>query len=149
MIVGYARSKLSQSDLVERIRPFLELKVQAGEEAMFEEFLSQCQYFAGAYDSPESFEGLHKYIEQHEAFGTSPTAAADAGGAGDGGGGAATSKSTRKSNRVFYLALPASVFQPVTTCLKQNCWSKVGWNRVVVEKPFVRRRHLTSSSPSL
>ena len=112
--IGYARSKLSQADLVSRIRPFLEKKVPAGEEALFEEFLSQCQYFAGGYDTPESFAGLNGYIaEQEAAVGV-----------------------TGSSNRVFYLALPATVFQPVSTCIKENAWSTTGWNRIVVEKPF-------------
>lgn len=113
-IIGYARSKLSQADLVGRIRPFLEKKVPEGEEALFEEFLKQCDYFAGGYDTPESFAGLDSYItEQEAAVGI-----------------------TGSSNRVFYLALPASVFEPVSTCIRENTWSSNGWNRIVVEKPF-------------
>eukprot|EP00729_Bicosta_minor_P016638 gene16638-4456_t len=115
-IIGYARSKLTQQDLVSRIRPFLASKVQKADEALFEEFLSQCQYFAGGYDSAESFAGLNTYITgQEAAVGV-----------------------TGSSNRVFYLALPASVFQPVSTCIKENTWSQNGWNRIVVEKPFGR-----------
>ena len=39
-------------------------------------------------------------------------------------------------NRLFYLALPPSVFIPVTTHLKAAAMSKTGWTRVIVEKPF-------------
>ena len=39
-------------------------------------------------------------------------------------------------NRLFYLALPPSVFTPVTTHLKSAAMSKTGWTRVIVEKPF-------------
>ena len=39
-------------------------------------------------------------------------------------------------NRLFYLALPPSVFIPVTTHLKSAAMSKTGWTRVIVEKPF-------------
>ena len=41
-----------------------------------------------------------------------------------------------QDNRVFYLALPPSVFQPVTTNLRAACMSTAGWTRVIVEKPF-------------
>lgn len=40
------------------------------------------------------------------------------------------------ANRLFYLALPPSVFEPVTTHLKETCMSRTGWSRVIVEKPF-------------
>merc|ERR1712168_1210356 len=40
------------------------------------------------------------------------------------------------ANRLFYLALPPSVFEHVTTQLKETCMSPTGWNRIIVEKPF-------------
>jgi glucose-6-phosphate 1-dehydrogenase len=41
-------------------------------------------------------------------------------------------------NRLFYLALPPQSFLDVVSNTRQNCWSKTGWNRLVLEKPFGR-----------
>ncbi|CAE6914300.1 gsdA [Symbiodinium natans] len=41
-----------------------------------------------------------------------------------------------KEHRVFYLALPPFLFAQAVEHLRERCWSKTGWNRVVVEKPF-------------
>jgi glucose-6-phosphate 1-dehydrogenase len=40
------------------------------------------------------------------------------------------------NNRVFYLALPPSVFIPTTQHLRTCCWTNCGWSRLIVEKPF-------------
>ncbi|MBN3322523.1 G6PD dehydrogenase, partial [Atractosteus spatula] len=40
------------------------------------------------------------------------------------------------ANRLFYLALPPSVYQDVTRNIRRACMSTKGWNRVIVEKPF-------------
>merc|ERR1712020_252921 len=45
-------------------------------------------------------------------------------------------KGAKQANRLFYLALPPSVFEHVTTQLKETCMSGTGWNRIIVEKPF-------------
>ncbi|KAI9622549.1 hypothetical protein KEM48_007166 [Puccinia striiformis f. sp. tritici PST-130] len=39
-------------------------------------------------------------------------------------------------HRIFYMALPPSVFIDVATGLKKNNYSPHGFNRIVVEKPF-------------
>jgi glucose-6-phosphate 1-dehydrogenase len=43
-------------------------------------------------------------------------------------------------NRIFYLALPPSVYMPVTENLKRQCihhqGAPMGWRRVIIEKPF-------------
>ena len=41
-----------------------------------------------------------------------------------------------EDHRVFYMALPPSVFIPVAKGLKNNVYAKEGLNRIVVEKPF-------------
>lgn len=41
-----------------------------------------------------------------------------------------------KQHRVFYLALPPFLFAKAVENLRERCWSKSGWNRVIVEKPF-------------
>lgn len=40
------------------------------------------------------------------------------------------------ANRLFYLALPPSIFVDVGKAIKKVGFSKTGWNRVIVEKPF-------------
>jgi glucose-6-phosphate 1-dehydrogenase len=66
---------------------------------------------AGGYDSKSDFENLDAVITDGESNG-------------------------EIGNRLFYLALPPSVFIPVTTHLKEAAMSKTGWTRVIVEKPF-------------
>lgn len=39
-------------------------------------------------------------------------------------------------NRVFYYAIPPSVFATVSVIIKAAGQTSTGWNRVVVEKPF-------------
>uniref|UniRef100_A0AAQ5ZYT4 Glucose-6-phosphate 1-dehydrogenase n=1 Tax=Amphiprion ocellaris TaxID=80972 RepID=A0AAQ5ZYT4_AMPOC len=41
-----------------------------------------------------------------------------------------------EANRLFYLALPPTVYHDVTKNIKHHCMSTKGWNRVIVEKPF-------------
>uniref|UniRef100_A0A673JXL7 glucose-6-phosphate dehydrogenase (NADP(+)) n=1 Tax=Sinocyclocheilus rhinocerous TaxID=307959 RepID=A0A673JXL7_9TELE len=43
-----------------------------------------------------------------------------------------------QANRLFYLALPPSVYHDVTKNIKHQCMSTKGWNRIIVEKPFGR-----------
>jgi hypothetical protein len=43
---------------------------------------------------------------------------------------------TGVANRLFYLAIPPSVFVESGTSIKQACQSTRGFNRVIVEKPF-------------
>lgn len=83
--------------------------------AKLEEFLKICTYVSGQYDEDESFQNLNKSlveIESHYEDQSSP------------------------KNRVFYMALPPSVFTTVAKHLKKNNYSEGGINRIIVEKPF-------------
>jgi glucose-6-phosphate 1-dehydrogenase len=70
-------------------------------------------YVAGPYDEDSGFQELTKRLEEVE------------------GG-----RKGEKSNRIFYMALPPSVFTVVAKGLKKNCYSENGVNRIVIEKPF-------------
>ncbi|XP_014674832.1 PREDICTED: glucose-6-phosphate 1-dehydrogenase-like [Priapulus caudatus] len=105
---GYARSKLSVADVRKKADPFM--KVRDDQKEKLEAFWKLNTYVAGSYDKLEDFQRLNSEIEKIE------------------GG--------KPCNRLFYLALPPSVFQPVTTNLKAACMGKRGWTRVIVEKPF-------------
>lgn len=72
-------------------------------------------YISGQYDTDEGFIELREHLEKLE---------------NERSGG----KSPR--NRVFYMALPPSVFTVVAKGLKKNVYSESGKNRIIVEKPF-------------
>lgn len=108
--VGYARSKLTVDDIRKNMMPYVKLK--DGQKQKLEEFFKVNHYVAGAYDNPEDFQRLDEEITKLEV-GT-------------------------QANRLFYLALPPTVFQVVTKNLHAHCMGKKGWTRVIVEKPFGR-----------
>ena len=106
--VGYARSELTVAALRARVEPYF--KVKEEHKGDFDRFFKHCFYVKGSYDKKKDFENLGKELDK-------------------------LSKSDT-ANRVFYLALPPSVFKDATSNIKSCCMSKKGWNRVVVEKPF-------------
>ncbi|WWC93506.1 glucose-6-phosphate dehydrogenase [Kwoniella sp. B9012] len=105
-IVGYARTKMDEQEFYKRETQYIK-----GDESKIEEFKKISSYISGQYDGDEGFQELLKHLEKLE---------------GD-----------RKSkNRVFYMALPPSVFTTVAKGLKKNVYSESGINRIIVEKPF-------------
>ncbi|XP_017110412.1 glucose-6-phosphate 1-dehydrogenase isoform X1 [Drosophila elegans] len=107
---GYARSKLTITSLKTQCLPYM--KVQSHEQKKYEEFWTLNEYVSGSYGGRTGFELLNQQLELME--------------------------NKNKANRIFYLALPPSVFEEVTVNIKQICMSLCGWNRVIVEKPFGR-----------
>ncbi|EFH53294.1 glucose-6-phosphate dehydrogenase 5 [Arabidopsis lyrata subsp. lyrata] len=118
-IFGYARSKISDEDLRDKIRGYLVDERNASDKAeALSKFLKLIKYVSGPYDSEEGFKRLDEAISEHEI-----------------------SKRTSEgsSRRLFYLALPPSVYPPVSKMIKAWCTNKSdlgGWTRIVVEKPF-------------
>ncbi|CAM6097982.1 unnamed protein product [Calypogeia fissa] len=110
-VLGYARTELTNEDLRKRLRGYL----KASDPSVLEAFLKLVTYTAGGYDSTEGFQKLEKEIVQHEET-------LHAGGA--------------SNQRLFYLALPPSVYPQVSTMIRQNNMTQQGWTRVIVEKPF-------------
>merc|ERR1711899_208189 len=109
-IVGYARSKISVDDIRQKCQPWL--KVKSGEESLEDAFWKINFYVAGSYDTKRDFEMLNQEMTNLEE------------------------KVSKTRNRLYYLALPPSVFASVTTAIKNTCMSPDGWNRIIVEKPF-------------
>lgn len=107
LFVGYARSDLKVEQIREKCRPYM--KVKEGQEERYEQFWKVNHYVRGSYDTRRDFELLDQEL---------------------------TKVGTVRANRIFYLALPPSVFQVVTTNLKACCMADQGWNRVIIEKPF-------------
>ncbi|KAH8414124.1 hypothetical protein KR222_007752, partial [Zaprionus bogoriensis] len=112
-ICGYARSALTVKDIREHCAPYIKLGIEPQEQAKFEQFWSELNsYVSGQYDDGVGFERLSRQLAEREQG--------------------------RPANRVFYLALPPSVYELVTLNIKKHCMSESGWNRVIVEKPFGR-----------
>ncbi|KAK7582339.1 hypothetical protein V9T40_013784 [Parthenolecanium corni] len=105
---GYARSKLSTSQLKEQCDKYL--KVKPEDKETYENFWKLNYYVAGSYDNHKDFELLNQEIRKQEVIG--------------------------KSNRIFYLALPPSVFESVTRNISETCLAPKGWTRIIIEKPF-------------
>lgn len=113
-IVGYARTKMDTEEYHKRITSYIKIpEDDATIVAKLDEFKKLSTYVSGGYEDAESFVNLTKHLEGIEKGYT-----------------------TRKVNRVFYLALPPSVFVPVAKNVKNCCYSAGGINRIIVEKPF-------------
>lgn len=78
-----------------------------------ESFQSISTYVAGAYDKDEDFQALEQHLQEIESQYPTP-----------------------ERNRIFYFALPPSVFLSVAAGLKKNNYTERGVNRIIVEKPF-------------
>lgn len=107
-IVGYARSRLTVDDIRKQSEPFF--KATPEEKAKLKEFFARNSYVSGQYDQAASFEHLNDHIN-------------------------ALCQGSQ-ANRLFYLALPPTVYEAVTKNIRETCMSQTGWNRIIVEKPF-------------
>ncbi|EDW05568.1 glucose-6-phosphate 1-dehydrogenase isoform X2 [Drosophila mojavensis] len=109
-ICGYARSKMTVDQLKNLCEQYM--KVQPHEQMKYNEFWRLNNYVSGPYDDAQGYQALNQHMESIE--------------------------NRLNANRIFYLALPPTVYNQVTFNIKHNCMSKGGWNRVIVEKPFGR-----------
>ncbi|RKP14440.1 glucose-6-phosphate dehydrogenase [Piptocephalis cylindrospora] len=110
-ILGYARTEMDKEKFEDRITQYIKL---SGDEdkSKLREFLTRCKYINGPYDKDDGYKKLLENIEWMES---------------DGG---------NHKNRIFYIALPPSVFVPVAQGIKRICWEGEGERRIIVEKPF-------------
>lgn len=114
IICGYARSGKSDEDFKAQIEPYL----KHGSDEERKSFLDLCIYRKGAYDSADDVASVFEELKQKEQ---------ELGG---------------KANRLFYFAIPPSVFVPIGASIKKAVIEesvddpKVGWSRLIVEKPF-------------
>lgn len=117
-IVGYARTKMDEEEFHKRQTKYISAPKDDDELAKkFEEnikaFKSVSSYVSGPYDEDSGFQNLLKHVEELEK-----------------------GREGEQANRVFYMALPPSVFTVVAKGLKKNVYSKNGSNRIIIEKPF-------------
>lgn len=115
-IVGVARSAFTHESfrdhLFEGVTEYARLK--PGYCSRWSEFADRHTYLQGSYDDPETYERLRKRLEHLDA-----------------------EKGT-KGNRVFYLATPPVVYEPIVEQLGRSRLneSESGWVRIIIEKPF-------------
>ncbi|KAJ3566309.1 hypothetical protein NP233_g7085 [Leucocoprinus birnbaumii] len=114
-IVGYARTKMDAEEFHKRETSYIKNPNDDPEIAKsIEAFKGFSSYISGGYEDGESFDKLNSYLEEIES-----------------------KYQSKERNRIFYLALPPSVFIPVCKNLKEHCYvAKNGINRIIIEKPF-------------
>lgn len=81
------------NELRQKCDPWMKLK--PGQESKYEEFWKLNHYTSGNYDSKEDFVKLDNELKMQE--------------------------NGVSANRLFYLALPPSVFEPVTIHIRSSC----------------------------
>ena len=121
VVLGYARSPMTDESLRDKIRPALK-----GPKDKVETFLASCFFQQGEYGSDDPEKNAESDPPVFRALGDRVGALEDS----RGGGFRVT------GHRIFYLALPPSVYPPVCANIKRACMSPTGWTRIVVEKPF-------------
>ncbi|KAG8774823.1 Glucose-6-phosphate 1-dehydrogenase [Serendipita sp. 398] len=113
-ILGYARTKMDEAEFHKRQTQYIKNESDDQDlNAKIEQFKSLSTYVAGDYDGDNGYQELNRKIEEIES-----------------------KYKSQERNRLFYMALPPSVFQKVAIGLKKNCYTDKGTIRVIVEKPF-------------
>ncbi len=117
-IVGFARTSLNTNTFREQISKWLDKEIKNITLTEKDNFLRNCYYCSGNYDSIEDYNKLGKLIEELEK--------------------------EEKTNKIFYLAIPPFLFLTVSNTLHLSNLAhnphNTTWTRVVVEKPFGRDR---------
>lgn len=101
---------MDHEEYLRRIRSYIKTPTKEIEQQL-DDFCRLCTYVSGQYTDDESFVGLTKHMEELE-------------------------QGKPETNRLFYMALPPSVFTEVSQRLKRCCYPTKGICRVIVEKPF-------------
>ncbi|KAK3717812.1 Glucose-6-phosphate 1-dehydrogenase [Vermiconidia calcicola] len=109
-VIGYARTKMDHAEYLKRVKSHIKTPTKEIEQQL-EEFCSVATYVSGLYDQDEPFQNLEKHLQKVE-------------------------EGQKETNRVFYMALPPSVFIPVSEHLKRNNYPEKGIARIIIEKPF-------------
>ncbi|CDF37879.1 glucose 6 phosphate 1 dehydrogenase [Chondrus crispus] len=110
-IVGYARSQKTDKDFRATLRDYLAAKCDDDE--VIDAFLKKCFYRSGGYDDETAIEKVAMEMAGMEQVSGHEVA-----------------------NRLFYFAIPPSLFTKVAGALKAAATNHNGWSRFIVEKPF-------------
>ena len=117
VILGYARSPLSDDEMRQRARTSMlanpEVEFQSAD---WDAFAARLFYISGEYDDAEGFQRIRDRISALEE------------------------QWNIGGNRLFYLSTPPAVYEPIITCLGASGLVEPAgphsWTRVVIEKPF-------------
>ena len=114
-IVGYARTKMDHDEFLKRATSNLKVADDDQDgQAQVDKFKHVLSYVAGDYEDGAAFDKLEEHLQEIES-----------------------TYQSKEANRIFYLALPPTVFVPVAKNLREHCYvQKNGVNRIIVEKPF-------------
>ncbi|KAF6002254.1 glucose-6-phosphate 1-dehydrogenase [Cyanidiococcus yangmingshanensis] len=129
-VVGYARSKLSTEAFRDVVVSNLVCRTVDRDhcEPKMNSFLERCFYFSGQYDSLQDWQTFDRWLsEDIEVRLRSSTYEGRC--------------SQRASGRLFYLAIPPSVFADTLRGIRHGAMAREqlgAWTRVIVEKPFGR-----------
>jgi glucose-6-phosphate 1-dehydrogenase len=118
-LIGYARSDMTDDAFRARMKLAVMKDAKPGDEAAWDQFASRLSYIAAEYDGDlRGYTELSRWLEQPEP-----------GGSGE--------------RRLFYLATPPALFNPITEHLSSANLAGAGyrpaaggWARLVIEKPF-------------
>ena len=99
---------MDHTEYLKRVKSYIKTPTKDIEEQL-DSFCTLCTYISGQYDQDDSFQNLEKHLQELE-------------------------KGREKTNRVFYMALPPSVFIPVSQHLKKNCYPAKGIARIIVSR---------------
>jgi glucose-6-phosphate 1-dehydrogenase len=97
---------MDHEEFLRRVKSYIKTPTKDMEQQL-QEFCGVCTYVSGQYDQDEPFVQLRKHLEELE-------------------------KGRKEQNRVFYMALPPSVFTTVSQHLKKNCYPEKGLARIIV-----------------
>ncbi len=115
-VIGFGRKAMSDEEFRNSITEHLTCRYVPGAscQGYMDSFLARCAFVSGQYDSRDDFLNLYARLRELE------------------GG--------PEANRVYYMAIPPSVFLPVTKSLGDaglvSCDAGPGWSRTIIEKPF-------------
>lgn len=118
--VGYARSNITVADIMKKTHPYM--KVTDGDKNAYDSFMKLNTYVKGEYEGQAGFVKLNEVIKKLDGCGAG-------------------------ANRIFYFALPPTLYSVVSLLIKNHCMSSGNsWTRIIVEKPF---GHDSASSAQL
>jgi glucose-6-phosphate 1-dehydrogenase len=97
---------MDHDEYIRRVKSYIKTPTKDMEQQL-EDFCGICSYVSGQYDRDDSFQNLNKHLEELE-------------------------QGRKEANRLFYMALPPSVFTIVSQHLKKCCYPTKGIARVIV-----------------
>lgn len=113
---------MDHEEYLRRIKSYIKTPTKDIEQQL-EEFCSLCTYVSGLYDRDESFQQLNKHLEELE-------------------------QGRKEQNRLFYMALPPSVFTIVSQHLKKWCYPSKGIARIIVSCDLINGMSVDPDNPS-